>query len=202
MLASQYKAAIHLTIPGVNLNGLHRGITVFTPIDLAIQHVVHAPKERCDSAPNNGWRPQDSIKQNVVVGCGDIGQPSPRHNKLDGATMYDAWEYCNVHGRDLPFAVAGVSGFIESYVVADREGKLLHVLQESNTWGAYLNVEFARWTGFVRVFDGNYYKLRLGDSVEKRVIPRVTPVRSHRASHMSMSWGVFSWQDCDVAHSD
>jgi hypothetical protein len=90
--------AYHLTIPGINLNSQHRGVAILTPTDLAVQHVTHAHKERCDSAPDNGWRPQDLIKQNIVIGCGDIGQPSPRHNKLDGATMYDAWDFYQVHG--------------------------------------------------------------------------------------------------------
>jgi hypothetical protein len=71
-----------------------------------------------------------------------------------------------------------VNGFIGSYVVVDRAGTLVHVQQESSAWSAYLYRELARWTGYARLFDGKFYKMRLGESVEKRVIPRLTQVQS------------------------
>jgi hypothetical protein len=195
MLAAQYQA-YHLTIPGINLNTLHRGVAILSPTDLAVQHVLHAPKEHCDSAQDNGWRPQDRIKQNIAIGCGDIGQPSPRHNKLDGATMYDTWEFFQVHGRDLPFGVAGVNGFVEVYVVVERQSRLTQVLGESSSWSAYLSLELARWAGLARVITGDCYRMRHGDSVEKRVVPRLEPL--HTRTQTSKIWSMFSSRDCSV----
>jgi hypothetical protein len=65
-----------------------------------------------------------------------------------------------VPGRDLPFGVAGVNGFVEAHVVVDGQGRLTQVLEENNSWSSYLSLELARWIGLIRMISGNYYNFR------------------------------------------
>ena len=84
----------------VEINGEHKGTPAMKPGQLAIHYMKHHKDDACATGAN--WPTAAKFKQNVVVGCGDIGEPSPGHDPVkQWADMYDAWAYYGSQGKDV-----------------------------------------------------------------------------------------------------
>lgn len=197
-------SANHMLIPGVNENEMHKGALAFSPSDMFLYHVQRIHTERCDDGKDSKWLATQRYVQNVVIGCGDVGRPAPRHFPLDGANMYDTWEYFKKHGRDVELETAGVNGYIESHVLVGPQHSVRHVLHkaETNAWAATLYEWHTYFTNHVFLFNGTRHKIARDETLAARVLPRLIPLQGygdtrHSVTHdIEKEWKAFTMEDC------
>lgn len=198
--------ANHMLMASVNDNPLHRGALGFKPADMLMLHVRRSPLERCDDGKDSKWQMSERFEQSVVIGCGDLARPAPRHLPIDGADMYDAWEYFKKHGKDIPLGQAGVNGFVESHVLVDAEHTVRHVLHATatGTWEANLHNWHTYFTGHVYLFNGTRHEISRGERLTTRVVPRLMPLTGYSGTTHSAryeathEWLAYSLRDCSV----
>jgi hypothetical protein len=193
----------HILMPGAQVNGEHQGAEVFKPTDLAMHYIKHHEDDRCDGKHDNGWSHADRYNQDMVVGCGKIDKSVVNHNKNKRADMYDAWNYYRVHGQDISFGKPGENEYIESFVVVNKEGKMEHLVKESvqltkKEDGSYeVPAE-----GVMLIDEVTVHKLGDGERIERRVIPRLMPLRGYRGTQhakdndVTKVWKPFTLDDC------
>lgn len=192
----------HVQIPGANVNGEHQGYSVFKPHDMAVHFVKKTDTDRCDGQQDNKWPAKDRYDQDMVVGCGDVGRPIAGHNKALRADMYDAFEYYRANGTDVPLR-EGENEFVDRPVIVDASGNTVHLLKENQnsvveTGDTYTSPP----EGVVLIDEVTTYKLREGEKIVKKTIPRVLPLRGYRGTKHSQEnditkqWKVFGLQDC------
>ena len=195
-------SCLHVQMPGTNVNGEHKGVDVFTPSDMSVHFIKHGDKDRCDGATDNQWPHQDRYNQDMVIGCGDVDHSIVHHDPKDRADMYDAWNYYRHNGQDVTLNKVGTNEYIESFVVVDTDKRVVHVLEEratveKNADGSYALPEQ------VMLVDETPYKLGAGESIERRVIPRMMPLRGYRDTEhakkydITKEWKVFGPEDCN-----
>eukprot|EP01031_Cornospumella_fuschlensis_P037183 gene37183-45131_t len=91
---------------GVEINTGHRGLSVFREHLMAVHDVKHHPSDLCDKPEH--WPKDMRYTQDLVVGCGNKTQRGPFHNaSAHEADMYDAWEFYEQHGVNIPVGVDG-----------------------------------------------------------------------------------------------
>jgi hypothetical protein len=73
----------HIQMPFTGINPSHKGVALLKPTDMAMHCIKHSNSE----AECSEWKGEDRYKQNNVVGCGDVGEPSPHHDKAAMADM-------------------------------------------------------------------------------------------------------------------
>jgi hypothetical protein len=170
---------------------------------MAMHCVKHHKRDRCDDHGENGWPEKDRHNQRMATGCGDLGHPIKGHNPQVRADMYDAWEYYRDHGGPVLLNTVGENEFIESFVVVDKDGKVLHVLQESAVLEKSVNGEsYTVPPEGVTLIDESVYQLAEGERVERRVIPRLMPLRGYSGTQhakdndVTKVWKPFTLDDC------
>jgi len=73
----------HIQMPFTGINPSHKGVALLKPTDMAMHCIKHSNSE----AECSEWKGEDRYKQNKVVGCGDVGEPSPHHDRAAMADM-------------------------------------------------------------------------------------------------------------------
>jgi hypothetical protein len=194
--------AYHIHMPQTKTNPDHKGLGVYSPGDMAMHCVKHHKRDRCDDHGENGWPEEDKHNQRVVTGCGDLGHPIKGHDPLVRADMYDAWEYYRDHGVAVVLNQTGVNEFIETYVVVDKSGKLQLVVKEHVELTKDVDGSYEVPAEGVPLIDESLYKLADGERIERRVIPRLMPLRGYRGTQhakdndVTKVWKPFTLDDC------
>jgi hypothetical protein len=122
-----------------------------------------------------------------VIGCGDVDQPGPFHNKQHMADMYDAWNYFEQNGKDVEIGIPGKNEFVKNKVIVEKDttsgkNKVVKILSSNN--------------------DAN--KLKEGQSVEEIVMPFVVPIEGYSTTKHSKNhdivnkWVEFKLSDCAI----
>lgn len=108
----------HIQIPGVQINSNHIGAQIFSPNEMVVHAIRHIDEDDCDGKE---WPPAFKYDQTMVIGCGKIGQSSPKHNPSHGVDMYDAWLYFAEKGNDIVVEKEGINDWIKD----PQSGKII-----------------------------------------------------------------------------
>eukprot|EP00601_Ochromonadales_sp_CCMP2298_P004729 CAMPEP_0173191912 /NCGR_PEP_ID=MMETSP1141-20130122/13142_1 /TAXON_ID=483371 /ORGANISM="non described non described, Strain CCMP2298" /LENGTH=506 /DNA_ID=CAMNT_0014116141 /DNA_START=33 /DNA_END=1553 /DNA_ORIENTATION=+ len=188
----------HLQMPNTIGNGDHQGYKVMKPTDMAMHYIKHMDSEKCDGKEKE-WNAV-RYKQNVVLGCGDVDQPSPGHDKNQRADMYDAMKYYQEHGVNITLEKVGENDYILGHVVIS-DGSVKHILDEDNI-ELMPDGRFRTPSGQFRTVEGVMVGLEEGERVEQRVIPKLLALvgydtTAHSKEHdVTKQWAAFSLKDC------
>jgi len=88
----------HIKMPGLVLNGKHKGVSIFRPDQMTVHDIKHTDQDDCEG---KNWPFNLKHDQAVSIGCGKIGTSSPFHNSTVKADMYDAFEYFAKNGANV-----------------------------------------------------------------------------------------------------
>ena len=102
----------HIQMPGVEINGNHKGIAAARPNEMALHFVKHGKNDFCESGKDWG---EMRYNQSVVLGCGDFGVAVPTKGAL--ADMHEVWEYFREHHDNIVLGVDGQAGFKRQDVI-------------------------------------------------------------------------------------
>lgn len=184
---------LHIAMPNVEINGAHQGIPAMKPDQMAVHYLKHHKDDDCHTGGK--WPAAIKYEQNIVIGCGDIDQPSPGHdgNKQWG-DMYDAWKYFENNGKDVQLQAVGANEWVDVPCVV-KSGVLKAVLQEGSS---------TENTAKLTLVDGSKYALSKGETIENRVVPRLVALsgyagtRHGKQHHVTEKWNAFGLNDCEV----
>lgn len=174
----------HIQIPRTEINGGHLGVDIFQPDQLIVHSLRHDEKDHCRPGNEETWPAKLRYNQKVVVGCGDVGAPSPFHDKKRMADMYDAFEYFRDNGKPLEFGKDGVYEWARFnctvYTDASGKKKVKKIWKPEETPNG---------------------------PVEELVIPTVTPLEGYsetdhgKQNDLSKKWVAYKMTDCKTPGS-
>lgn len=93
----------HIELPETQINPSHRGFDILHPTQMIVHNLRFDSKDKCRGDDFKEWPPEKRYKQKVVIGCGDVDETIPFHNKEVLANFYDAYNYFQENGRDVVF---------------------------------------------------------------------------------------------------
>jgi hypothetical protein len=127
----------HIHMPGVDINGDHRGTPVFKPDQIAVHDIKPSQDEDCDG--HKKWPVNLKYDQAVSIGCGKIGTSGPYHNSTIHADMYDAFAWFAQNGKEVSVGIKNENNFIE--VTNDN---VIRIMPRIRTLNGYETTEHSK----------------------------------------------------------
>lgn len=194
--------AYHIKMPRVEGNGGHMGYKILNQDQMAIHYMKHHEKDHCRDGA--GWPEEEKHNQDIVVGCGNLDHPGPKHDKDENwADMYDAYNYFKAHGKQLTLGKPGDNEWeeVDATVISVKAIKSEHSKEIApDTRRVYPHYLFPNKAG-IPTPSGSTGE----ESKEERLIlPKLKQLAgyettAHSKQHkISETWAPFSMTDCKI----
>lgn len=186
----------HIQLPATNINAGHSGYSILQTSTMII-HAVRPSKDDGCLGDLSSWSEGYRYKQNMAIGCGDIYQPDPVHDRNKNILMYDVYEYFEANGTDTSIGIVPSGGYTWTKVI-------LHPPNVPENQRVKEILEYASMKVLEKPENVSYDGVLLpGESVEWRIIPRIVKLKGHdetdhgKKQDLTKNWSVFKPQYCE-----